>query len=219
MNEQPSAPGEQVTEPVVPVATVDPAPAAPPVPTEPAPGVPAALPPAQAAAPPPPAAAPPPPVYTWDKPVEETGPAPGVRFAGYGARLVAYIVDGIVVGAATVVATVVLSLVIAAFSSSGSDTAAALSSLLLVVVVLLIGIGYFPYFWARSGQTPGMRVLRIRVVRDRDGGPVGGGQAVLRFIGYIINSLVFYLGWIWIFVDRRRRGWHDLIAGTVVIEA
>jgi uncharacterized RDD family membrane protein YckC len=33
-----------------------------------------------------------------------------------------------------------------------------------------------------------------------------------------VNSLVFYLGFIWIFIDSRRRGWHDLIAGTVVVE-
>ena len=34
-----------------------------------------------------------------------------------------------------------------------------------------------------------------------------------------INNLLFYIGFIWILVDKRRRGWHDLIAGTCVIEA
>ncbi len=63
-----------------------------------------------------------------------------------------------------------------------------------------------------------MRLLHIRVVRDVDGGPISWGSAILRLIGYWVNSAVFYIGFIWIFVDKRRRGWHDLIAGTVVIE-
>ena len=56
------------------------------------------------------------------------------------------------------------------------------------------------------------------VVRDVDGGPISGGQALLRLVGYWVSGLVFYLGFIWVFVDKRRRGWHDLIAGTVVVQ-
>jgi uncharacterized RDD family membrane protein YckC len=87
-----------------------------------------------------------------------------------------------------------------------------------MVVGTLVSFLYFPFFWARGGQTPGMRVFRLRVVRDADGGPIGWGPAILRLIGFWVSSAVFYLGFIWIFIDKRRRGWHDLIAGTVVIE-
>ena len=45
------------------------------------------------------------------------------------------------------------------------------------------------------------------------------GAAILRLIGYWISGAVFYLGYIWIFVDKRKRGWMDLIAGTIVISA
>jgi uncharacterized RDD family membrane protein YckC len=41
--------------------------------------------------------------------------------------------------------------------------------------------------------------------------------AILRWIGFYISHLVFHLGFIWIFIDGRRRGWMDLIAGTVVV--
>ena len=45
------------------------------------------------------------------------------------------------------------------------------------------------------------------------------GSALLRLLGlYVIDGLVFYLGFIWIFVDKRKRCWHDLIAGTVVVK-
>ena len=89
---------------------------------------------------------------------------------------------------------------------------------LLVIAIFVVTIGYFPFFWARGGATPGMKMFGLFVVRDVDGGPISGGQAVLRLVGYWVSGLVFYLGYIWVFVDKRRRGWHDLIAGTVVVQ-
>jgi uncharacterized RDD family membrane protein YckC len=89
------------------------------------------------------------------------------------------------------------------------------------IVFLLIAVAslaYFPYFWATSGSTPGMRMMGLKVVRDSDGGPISGGQAVMRLIGYWVSGAVFYLGYIWIFIDKRHRGWHDLIAGTLVVQ-
>jgi uncharacterized RDD family membrane protein YckC len=85
------------------------------------------------------------------------------------------------------------------------------------VALVVVSLAYFPYFWANGGATPGMRIFRLRVVRDVDGGPVSGVQAILRLIGYWVSATVFYLGFVWVFIDQRRRGWHDLIAGTVVI--
>ena len=63
-----------------------------------------------------------------------------------------------------------------------------------------------------------MSAMKIKVVRDADGGPLTTGQAILRLIGLWIGLAVFYIGVIWIFVDKRKRGWQDLIGGTVVIE-
>ena len=158
----------------------------------------------------------------WQPPVEEVGPAPGVRFAGPGARLAAYIIDGLVQFGVAVVLFVVVSALFVGAASTESDAATGLAVgglILVIVLVILFTLVYFPWFWVRSGQTPGMKLMHIRVVRDTDGGPIGWGPAVLRLIGYWVNQAVFYIGFIWIFIDKRRRGWHDLIAGTVVIEA
>ena len=142
-----------------------------------------------------------------------------MRFASHGPRLVAYIVDVIIISLLVVAVAIVLALLAAVFASSDSAGLAVITALVLVAAVIVIPLAYFPCYWARSGQTPGMRMFRLRVVRDRDGGPISGGQAILRLIGYWVSGAVFYLGYIWIFIDGRRRGWHDLIAGTVVIEA
>jgi uncharacterized RDD family membrane protein YckC len=174
------------------------------VPAEPAPPV--APPPAEPAG------------YAWTTPVEPAGPAPGVRFAGHGGRLVAYIVDSIILSVVATVVAIALGVLTAAFASAGSDALAVLSGIGIFVALIAVSLGYFPWFWARGGATPGMRLFRLRVVRDADGGPISGGQAILRLIGFWVSSFVLYLGFIWILIDSRRRGWHDLIAGTVVIE-
>src|SRR5262245_4991258 len=158
------------------------------------------------------------PTYGWQRPPEQVGPAPGIRFANHGARLMAYIVDTIVIFA--------LIMGLAAVFGGITIGAAATESWLLVLAGILlwfvtffaVSLLYFPFFWWKGGQTPGMRLFHLRVVRDRDGGPLSGGQASLRLLGYWINAVVFYVGFAWILIDSRRRGWHDLIAQTCVIE-
>jgi len=169
----------------------------------------------------PPAPAPPP--MSWQAPEPEVGPAPGVRFASPAARLIAYIIDviiiGVVLGALFIVITI---LAIGAAVGTDGDDAAAAAAIggfgILFLIAIVLTIAYFPYFWWKGGATPGMRLFRLRVVRDADGGPISGSQALLRLLGYWVNQVALYIGFAWILVDKRRRGWHDLIAGTVVIE-
>ena len=156
----------------------------------------------------------------WDTPADLTvGPAPGIRFASPAARLIAYIIDVVIVSVVSLAVFAVLGVIAAAAGSAGADVIAGLGIIIAFLVWLAFTFAYFPYFWAKSGQTPGMRTQHIKVVRDADGGPVTGASAVVRLVGYWINGIVFYIGYIWILVDKRRRGWHDLIAGTCVIEA
>jgi len=148
---------------------------------------------------------------SWVAPEPAQGPGPGIEFGGPGARLVGYIVDVLIAGAAVLVLVVVFGILAVIIPFLG------VIGLLLSVIV--VPLAYFPYFWAKSGQTPGMKMMHIKVVRDSDGGPITSGQAILRLIGYWVSGFVFYLGYIWIFVDKRQRGWFDLIAGTIVIKA
>ena len=168
----------------------------------------------------------PPAPVQWQPPVV-SGPAPGVRFAGLGARLIAYIIDGFIVTIVIIVVSLVFAAIAAAAFASNTTTdssgaavgAVVGGTVVYIVVIFLVSIAYFPWYWARGGQTPGMKMMHIRIVRDADGGPIDGGAAILRLIGLYVSGAVFYLGFIWVFVDKRRRGWHDLIAGTVVIES
>ena len=145
------------------------------------------------------------------------GPAPGVRYAGNGARFLAWIVDGFIVGIVVTIFYAIGFGVLAAGASADSSAGAGIG-LIVMLIGVIVGVAYLPFFWARSGQTIGMKMLRLRLVRAMDGGPLSGGQAVLRLIGYWISAAVFYLGFIWILFDSKRQGWHDKIASTVMIE-
>jgi uncharacterized RDD family membrane protein YckC len=146
----------------------------------------------------------------WQAPETDVGPAPGVAFADPGPRLIGYIIDLFIQFGLTILLFIVGTIVTVIFWPLG---------LILFLAGFLFLLLYFPYFWQRSGQTPGMKMMGIKVVRDSDGGPIGWGSAILRLIGYWVSAMVFYIGYIWIFVDKRRRGWYDLIASTVVIKA
>jgi uncharacterized RDD family membrane protein YckC len=166
----------------------------------------------------------PPPNVSWQSPESEAGPAPGVEFAPHGGRLVAYIIDSIIV---TIVVVIIFTIGAFALGSGATvegnqvtniSSGSAIIATILFIIGFLVGLLYFPFFWARGGQTPGMSAFGLRVVRDSDGGTIGWGTALLRLVGLVIAGAVFYLGYIWIFIDKRRRGWQDLIAGTIVVK-
>jgi uncharacterized RDD family membrane protein YckC len=80
----------------------------------------------------------------------------------------------------------------------------------------LINIAYFTYFHGSTGRTPGKMLLGLQVV-SVNGGRISFGTAFLRSVGYLVSSIFFCLGYIWIGFDKKKQGWHDKIAGTVVI--
>ena len=164
--------------------------------------------------------APTPAVVPWTPPAEAAGPAPGIEYAPHGARFVAYLLDGLILFLVDLVLLIPVFVVSA--DAVRTRTRPDGSDLALVGIILLgmflVNLLYFPAFWANGGQTVGMRPFGLRIVRDRDGRSFGWGTALLRLLGLYVASAVFYLGFIWIFIDKRHRGWHDLIAGTVVVK-
>ncbi|MSU58724.1 MAG: RDD family protein [Pedosphaera sp.] len=81
---------------------------------------------------------------------------------------------------------------------------------------LLIALAYFAGMWAWKGTTVGGVVLSLKVVR-LDGGPVTFPVALVRGLGAALSVVVMFLGFLWIAFDRDMQGWHDRIAGTVVV--
>ncbi len=62
-------------------------------------------------------------------------------------------------------------------------------------------------------------MLSLRVVDAESGKTLSVGQAAARYLCYIISALPLCLGFIWVAFDRKKQGWHDKIAQTVVVRA
>jgi len=162
---------------------------------------------------------------SWAPP-KPIGPAPGVVYASHGARLGAFLIDGLIVGLLFGLAFAVVGFLVAltVASTAATRSPGAFFAFFAFFPLLILGSyvvqgGYFAVSWYRGGATPGMRVVGIRVVRSVDGGPLTKQQAILRTVGYWVSSAVLYLGFIWILIDDRHQGWHDKIADTLVVEA
>ena len=77
----------------------------------------------------------------------------------------------------------------------------------------------FVAFWIARGATPGKMVIGARIVDATTGGPLKPAQAVLRYIGYYVSAIPLFLGLLWVGIDKRKQGWHDKLAGTLVVRA
>ncbi|MEW5935112.1 MAG: RDD family protein [Bacillota bacterium] len=125
-----------------------------------------------------------------------------MEYAGFGRRLGAAVLDGLIVGVAVNLLTLL---------APDSDVA--------LVLVNLGSVMYYVLFTGLRGQTPGKMALGIRVVGP-DGGPPGAVRGFVReVIGKFFSALVLCVGYLWMLWDPKRQCWHDKLAGTVVVRA
>ena len=72
-------------------------------------------------------------------------------------------------------------------------------------------------FWVYRRATPGKMLFNLEVVDADTGSSVSTGRLILRYFSYFLSALPLCLGFIWVLFDKRKQGWHDKIAGTLVI--
>lgn len=145
-----------------------------------------------------------------------------MKYAGFFTRFFALMIDNIAM-------FVLASLVAMAIGvlSGGAAAAGGLITLItgalgaiLSFIFLLFQFFYFGFFWSRGGQSIGMKLLNIKVVRRDPEGEISFILGGLRgSFGYWISGLVFGLGFIWAAFDAHKETWHDKIFDTQVIRA
>ena len=132
------------------------------------------------------------------------------NYGGFWIRVVAYIIDAILLGIASTIVNIIFHANPSDPQNSGNTIAG--------LVNFVIGLAYFVGFWSYWSATPGQRILRLRVVDANTMQPLGVRKAILRYIGLVISFLVCFIGVIWVAFDSRKQGWMDKIAGTVVLQ-
>jgi len=139
------------------------------------------------------------------------------RYEGIVTRAIAFALDAAVINvvAIAVAGVVALGLSILSVPDSVDKVLLAIGGVLWV----LWSVGYFVVFWSTTGQTPGSRLMRIMVCRAADGGLLSPSAALLRVVYLTLAAIPLLAGFLPILVDDRRRGVHDMLARTVVVEA
>lgn len=119
--------------------------------------------------------------------------------AGFGRRLLAALLDGLIL-------TVVLGVSLASLDS-GVATA----------IGAAFQLAYFTFLeGGAAGQTLGKRALGVRVLDLRGGGSIGYGRALVRYLSRILSALPLFLGYLWMLWDGEKQTWHDKLSTSVV---
>jgi uncharacterized RDD family membrane protein YckC len=138
-------------------------------------------------------------------------------YEGLVTRGIAFAVDAAVINFVALIVSVSVGLALSVLDPSNDVETVALA--VGAVAYALWSIGYFVTFWSTTGQTPGNRLLQIRVCRADDGAVLRPRKSLLRLGAMVLCTLPLFAGFLTILVDNRRRGLHDVVAGSVVVAA
>jgi uncharacterized RDD family membrane protein YckC len=162
--------------------------------------------------------------------VEAEGPR-FVGYAGFITRLMAMVVDLLIIFVIWIFGGIALNFFVQ--TSGISELSKLLDELtvwiipirqtifgILVELTSLLGLSqiYFTFFYSFGGASIGKHLMGLRVVRA-DGRPLKPARAALRTLAYALSTAVLYAGFFNVLLDDRRRAWHDLLTGTVVVHS
>ena len=129
-------------------------------------------------------------------------------YAGFGPRALAFLLDAVIV---TVIVVPILVLGFGVQELPTENSWELLAFLAIAAAVIA--------FWRAFGATPGKIALGLKIVDAQTGQAPGIARLILRFLAYFVSAFPLYLGFLWAALDRRKQGWHDKIARTVVINS
>lgn len=124
----------------------------------------------------------------------------GAQLATWGRRACGFLLDILIFGVPLAIIEVIISI-------------RPLSDVLSILLGLALG-----YWVGLQGQTPGMRIVGIKLVRDADGALLGGGMGVVRAICHYLDTLACLIGWFWPLWDNKRQTFADKLVSTVVLK-
>ena len=145
-----------------------------------------------------------------------TAPRPAAPvYEGLVTRAIAFAVDAAIIDLIALVVGVGVGLALSILSISDN-----LQTVLLACGAAAFAVwtvAYFAVFWSTTGQTPGNRLMHIRVCDRDDDAVLSARRSLLRFGALVLAALPLFAGFLPILVDDRRRGVHDMLAGTIVV--
>lgn len=142
-----------------------------------------------------------------------SGSSPWGEYAPWGTRALGLLIDWVLFALVPYIALFVIGSVLGAIS----DALGALFIFLGYIVVAALFIYVLGYGVGTTGQSPGKRVMGIKIVSKETGQVIGGGAGVGRWFAHIIDSLVCYIGWLLPLFDAEKQTIADKLIGTHAI--
>ncbi len=141
------------------------------------------------------------------------------QYAGFITRLIAWLIDSLIVAGVITVVAAIIGFVEQAFGINDWLGLGEHTSLLLVIIAGVVGLSIYLFYylgsWMLAGQTLGKALMGVRIVRT-DGNRLKMGNCVRRLAGYWISAILFW-GYLLVLIDSRRQAGHDKFAGTFVV--
>ena len=134
-----------------------------------------------------------------------------IEYAGFWIRTGAAIIDSILM------LIIVLPLMIAIYGTDYWDTDSIILGFWDVLLNYILPACAVIIFWVYKSATPGKMATKITIVDAKTGGKPSTRQLVGRYFAYYVSIIPLGMGIIWVGIDKRKQGWHDKLAGTVVI--
>lgn len=137
-----------------------------------------------------------------------------VEYAGFWIRVGAALIDTLLLAAITLP----LLVSIYGWAYFGEETTFFAGPADFLISWILPAIAVIA-FWLTRQATPGKMLLSLRVVDATTGNTLSVGQSLGRYLGYYVSTIPLLIGLIWVAFDSKKQGWHDKLAGTVVVRA
>lgn len=137
------------------------------------------------------------------------------EYAGFWIRVVANIVDNLLIFIVVFLVGMILG-VLGIFNPQNFNSSA---NFTLWELLINLSIAVFVIVcWIKYAGTPAKRLFGLKVLNATTGERLSVGQAIIRYLGYILAAVFLLLGFIWVAFDKRKQGWHDKLANSVVVK-
>ena len=133
------------------------------------------------------------------------------QYAGFWVRLGASLLDTLIL------LIVTLPLLVAIYGDYYWSSASLVKGPADILISYVLPIVATILFWIYKSATPGKMAVKALIVDAKTGKAPTVQQSIIRYIGYIVSTIPLCLGFLWIAWDSKKQGWHDKMAGTVVI--
>jgi len=136
---------------------------------------------------------------------------PELEYVGFWARVLAALIDTVML------VILMLPLTFFVYGQLSAPGSGMTQGPMDILINWVLPAAVVIWLWMRRQATPGKMVLSARIVDADTGKAPTLTQFVIRYLGYFVSTIPLGLGLLWVAFDRRKQGWHDKMANTVVV--